>query len=106
MVVPSGGSGMLQQGRGAGPEYRPDHSTRLDLWELACKRKAGRMPETFLSREPAPGSGGPVQDTLRVHPCKLDFGHPWPKTVLDGPTRSRRSLGDSKLPYLEGQGEL
>ena len=34
------------------------------------------------------------------------FGHPWPNTVLDGPTRSRRSLGNSKLPYLEGPGVL
>ena len=70
------------------------------MWERALPAKGseapGRIPETFPSRKPAPGSGVPVQDTLRVHPCKLGraadrFGHPWPNTVLDGPTRSRRS---------------
>ena len=39
-----------------------------------------------------PSSGGEVpgraaQDTPRVHPCRLGFGHPWPNTVLGSPAR-------------------
>ena len=65
------------------------------LWERACgsgprPRKGGcqppgRIPETFLSREAAPGSGGPVQDTPRVHPCRLGV---WPSLAKHGPGRA------------------
>ena len=47
-----------------------------------------------------PSSGGEVpgraaQDTPRVHPCRLGFGHPWPNTVLGSPARH---LADAKRP--------
>ena len=81
-----------------------------DLWERAPPAKGseapGRIPETFLSREPAPGSGGPVQDRLWPGMAKVELTGMYSWRVLDGPTRSRCSLGDSKLPYLEGPGVL
>ena len=75
-----------------GSEHRLHLSTKWGLWRRISQG--------------APGSGVPIQDTLRVHPCKLGFGHPWPNTVLDGHTRSRCSLEDSKLPSLEGPAVL
>ena len=35
-----------------------------------------------LSRKPAPGSGGPIQDTPRVRPCRLGV---WPSLAKHGP---------------------
>jgi len=31
--------------------------------------------------------GRAAQDTPRVRPCRLGFGHPWPNTVLGSPAR-------------------
>jgi|GEM_PF-2158160 len=66
---------------------------------LACDH--GIVPGQWVpSRKPAPVSGGPVQDTPRVHPCRLGraanrFGHPWPNTVLGSPARH---LADAMRP--------
>ena len=85
------------------------------LWERLCERaspaKGSEVVRAGLARERvalATRQGGgtfqqgevpgrAAQDTPRVRPCRLAFGRSWPNTVLDGPTRSRRSFEDSKL---------
>jgi hypothetical protein len=53
---------------------------------LAIRQRLPRgIPETFPSRKPAPGSGGPVQDTPRVHPRRLGV---WPSLAKHGPGRA------------------
>jgi len=77
------------------------------------EQRSRQDPRVFvLSRKPAPGSGGPVQDTLRVHPCKLDrSGGPfWPSLAKDGPGRAHpipALLGASQaLRFVEGPAVL
>ncbi len=54
-----------------GSEHRLDLSTKCGLWRRISQG--------------APGSGGPVQDTPRVHPCRLGV---WPSLAKHGPGRA------------------
>jgi len=72
---------------GAGPARERERSSRRDPRDLS--------PES-----PHRDRVGPSRTRCKYIPVSSTaaadrFGHPWPKTVLDGPTRSRRSLGNS-----------
>ena len=64
-----------------------------------CPRKGAKLPagcqRPFSPESPHRDRVGPSRTRHEYIHVGSTFGHPWPNTVLDGPTRSRRSLEDS-----------
>ena len=53
--------------------------------------------------EPGLGRGVAFQDAQKRRPWQLDFGHPWPQTVLEGYTSSQTStLASIEFAFVPG----